>query len=435
MEQVPGCYPSYGARIASPSWTFLLPCLAPQYRFRRTGQDLLSRWLCARRSRKCCPRMPWRCPRSGSRLLQSPFPGGKGDRGLETRDRPLLPEQVCSSNSVQDGDSRLCASVRQRGGFHSFHGFEGRVFLDTRSSVIEEAIEVPVGRDSLLVQGSLFRTVDCPAGLHQGVCHRVCMGAFPRDSSSSVPGRLAGPRLFGGGVQKERPGSALSLSLLRDRDKQGEVRSRTLADRALPRYDHRYRGHQDFSVSCASREISVSGGDVLYHDRSPHSALAGGFGSPGIAGEVGSSQSTSNALSAVAFEDALVPRVRFSLPPGALVPGGEEEFVLDGEVSSSQGGSIWDTCSRSTPVLGRVSVWVGRTPPRSEGFRGVVGAGEVAAHQSSGNESSIFIWNFSHSLAGFCPDQDACGVERRSCSVDVASARDWRLCIFGSIEM
>ena len=31
-------------------------------------------------------------------------------------DRPLSPERVCSANSVQDGDSSLCAPVRQRGG-------------------------------------------------------------------------------------------------------------------------------------------------------------------------------------------------------------------------------------------------------------------------------------------------------------------------------
>ena len=118
--------------------------------------------------------------------------------------------------------------------------------------------------------------------------------------------------------------------------------------------------------------------------------MAGGFGSPGFTGEVGSSQLTSNALSAVAFEDTLVTRVKFSLPLGAPVPGGEEGFVLvDGEVSSSQGGSIRNTYSRSTPVLGCVSVRVGRTPPRPDGVRGVVGAGEVAAHQSSGNESNV----------------------------------------------
>ena len=69
-----------------------------------------------------------------------------------------------------------------------------------------------------------------------------------------------------------------------------------------------------------------------------------------------------------------------SLPPGAPVPGGEGP--------PSQGGSIWDTRSRSTPVLGRVSVGVGRTPPRPCSVRGVVGA-EVAAHQSSRNEGSV----------------------------------------------
>ena len=132
------------------------------------------------------------------------------------------------------------------------------------------------------------------------------------------------------------------------------------------------------------REISVGGGDVLCYVHSPRSALAGGFGSSGFAGEASCSQLTSNVLSAVAFEDALVSRVGSSLPSSAFIPGGERGFVLvDGEGPSSQGGSIWDTCSRSTPVLRRVSVGVGRTPPRSSSVQSVVGAGEVAAHQSS----------------------------------------------------
>ena len=93
----------------------------------------------------------------------------------------------------------------------------------------------------------------------------------------------------------------------------------------------------------------------MCHVRYPRSALAGGFGSPGFAGETSSSQSTSNALPAVAFEDALVLRVGSFLPSGALVPGGERGFVLvDGEGPSSQRGSIRDTCPRSTPVFGRV---------------------------------------------------------------------------------
>ena len=63
------------------------------------------------------------------------------------------------------------------------------------------------------------------------------------------------------------------------------------------------------------------------------------FGSPGFAGEASSLQLTSHALSAVAFEDALVSQVGSSLPSGVLVPGGERGFVLVvGEGPSSQGG-------------------------------------------------------------------------------------------------
>ena len=60
LEQVPGCYPSCGTGIASPSWILLLPSLVPWYRFWRTGQGLLDRRPCARRSRRCYPRILWR---------------------------------------------------------------------------------------------------------------------------------------------------------------------------------------------------------------------------------------------------------------------------------------------------------------------------------------------------------------------------------------
>ena len=52
----------------------------------------------------------------------------------------------------------------------------------------------------------------------------------------------------------------------------------------------------------------------MYYVRSLRSTLAGDFGTPSFAGEASSSQSTLNALSAVAFEDALVSRVGSSLP-------------------------------------------------------------------------------------------------------------------------
>ena len=120
------------------------------------------------------------------------------------------------------------------------------------------------------------------------------------------------------------------------------------------------------------------------------SALAGDPRSPGFARAAGPSRSPSDALSAVASQGALVPRVRPSLSSGAFATGNETGPVLvDGEGSSFDGGSIRDPCSGSSPVLGRVLFGVGRSPPRSTRVRGVVGPGEVAAHQSSRDEGSV----------------------------------------------
>ena len=83
-------------------------------------------------------------------------------------------------------------------------------------------------------------------------------------------------------------------------------------------------------------------------------ALAGDPRSPGFARAAGPSRSPSDALSAVASQGALVPRVRPSLSSGAFATGSETGSVLvDGEGSSFDRGSIQDTCSGSSPVFGR----------------------------------------------------------------------------------
>ena len=128
----------------------------------------------------------------------------------------------------------------------------------------------------------------------------------------------------------------------------------------------------------------------LFNAISPSSALAGDLGSPGFAGAVGSSRSTSDALLAVASEVPVVPRVRPSLASGGFAGGSETGPVLvDGEGSPVSGGSIRDTCSGSTPVFGRVFVGLGCSSPRSKRVRGVVRPGEVVAHQSSRNEGPL----------------------------------------------
>ena len=153
--------------------------------------------LAARGRGDACQRCLRNRPRSGSRLLQSPLPGGEGDWRLETHDRSHTFERLSPADVVQDGNSRFGAVICQRGGFSSFLGSEGHVLSDPDPRIIEEAVEVHVGGDSLSVQSSVLRTVDCSPGLYQGLRGSVSLGTLPRDQTAPLPGRLVGSFLFG----------------------------------------------------------------------------------------------------------------------------------------------------------------------------------------------------------------------------------------------
>ena len=304
--------------------------------------------LAARGRGDACQRSLRNRPRSGSRLLQSPLLGGEGDWRLEACDRSLAFERLRPADVVQDGNSRFGAVICQRGGFSSFLGSEGRILSDPDPRIIEEAVEVHVGGDSLPVQSPVLRSVDCSPGLYQGLRGGVSLGTLSRDQTAPLPGRLVGSLLLGEESQGVDQGAPLALSHPEDCDKREEVGSSALAVCEVPRYDHRYWCRQGLPVSSQSREVPYGSGEILFHAISPSSALAGDSGSPGIAGAVGSSRSSSDALLAVASEDALVPRVRPSLASGGFAGGSETGSVLvDGEGSPVDGGSIRGTCIRT----------------------------------------------------------------------------------------
>ena len=371
--------------------------------------------LAARGRGDACQRSLRNRPRSGSRLLQSPLPGGEGDWRLEACDRSLTLERLRPADVVQDGNSRFGAVICQRGGFSSFLGSEGHVLSDPDPRIIEEAVEVHVGGDSLPVQSPVLRSVDCSPGLYQGLRGGVSLGTLSRDQTAPLPGRLVGSLLLGEESQGIDQGAPLALSHPRDCDKREEVGSCSLAVCEVPQYDHRYWCRQGLPVSSQSREVPYSSGEILFHAISPSSALAGDSRSPGIAGAVGSSRSSSDALL------ALVPRVRPSLASGGFAGGSETGSVLvDGEGSPVDGGSIRDTCAGSAPVFGRVFVGVGCSPPRSKRVRGVVRPGEVVAHQSSRNEGPLSgSSGFSRSCSRSPCDRDVrqlhgCGVRQQT---------------------
>ena len=143
--------------------------------------------LAARGRGDACQRSLRNRPRSGSRLLQSSLPGGEGDWWLEACDRSLAFERLRPADAVQDGNSRFGAVVCQRGGFSSFLGSEGCVLSDPDPWIVEEAVEVHVGGDSLPVQSPVLRSVDCSPGLYQSLRGGVGLGSRSRYPTAPLP--------------------------------------------------------------------------------------------------------------------------------------------------------------------------------------------------------------------------------------------------------
>ena len=291
------------------------------------------------------------------------------------------------SHPVQDGDRCLGPSVRSRGGFRSFHRSEGRVFPDTHSSVLEEATAVPVGGDGLPVQSPVLRLSTAPQ-VFTRVFVVVSTWAHARrirllrylDDWLVLASSEAGAR------QHVRDLLSLchSLGILINEEKSNLVPllttnylGMTIDTRAARIFPSRSRVEKFLSVAemfCAMSTPPAQLWQVV--------------------------------LGHMASLEKLVPHSRLRMrslqwhlkklwspesdPPSLPVPLSREVredlswwMVRDGAGPSPQGGSIWDTGSRPSPALGRVSVGVGHTPPRLGSVRGVVGAGEVAAHQFS----------------------------------------------------
>ena len=148
-------------------------------------------------------------PRSGSRLLPNPpLPGGEGDWRLEACDRSLSLERLRPAHAVQDGNSRFGAVVCQRGGFSSFLGSEGCILSDPDPRIIEEAVEVHVGGDSLPVSkpcASVCRLL--PRSLPES-SRRCRLGHTLSDQTALLPGRLVGSLLLGKESQGVESGSS-----------------------------------------------------------------------------------------------------------------------------------------------------------------------------------------------------------------------------------
>ena len=346
--------------------------------------------LAARGRGDACQRSLRNRPRSGSRLLQSPFPGGEGDWGLEACDRSLSFERLRPAHAVQDGNSRFGAVVCQRGDFLAS--------LDLKDAYFQ----IPIHGSSrkllrFISEGTVYQFKALCFGLSTApqVFTRIfaAVSAWAHARGIRLLRYLDDWLVLSSSEKKAKESIRELLSLCRTL---GIVINEKKSD-LVPSQSAKYLG---MTIDTGAGKVFPSLARV-----EKFLAVAERF----CAMQSPPAQLWQVILGHLASLERLVPHGRLRMrslqwhlksewspesdPPSLPVALPEEArrdlswwMVRDHLLV---GGSIRDTCSGSTPVFGRVFVGLGCSPPQSKRVRGVVRPGEVIAHQSSRNEGPL----------------------------------------------
>ena len=278
------------------------------------------------------------------RLLQPPLPSGESFRRLAPSNRPLSTERVRPTDPFQNGNSKFRPSNSQKERLPSLDRPQGRLLPDSSASLFQEATSIRLERHGLPVQGTMFRPVDHPTGIHESVRGGVFMGSHSRNPPATIPGRLADLVRFTEQDETTRRPTPVTLPLARHSNKHGEVRPLPVQVRRIPRHGHRHSVCPSIPYRGPSTEAPLPGKEVPCPTEPPGPTVASTVGPHVIAGGTGTPRETSNALPPVAAEVHLVHRDRPSAPPGTSVPaGGHGCLLVDVEGPSPPGGALRGT--------------------------------------------------------------------------------------------
>ena len=289
-------------------------------------------------------------------FLQPPVSGRESLGQLATRNRPLAPERVRSSNTVQNGNTKLSSAGGQKERLPRLYRPQGRLLTDSSSPLLQEAPPFHLERYGLPVQSPMFRAVNSPASVHKRFRGSLLLGSLPRSPPATVPGRLADLVLLRNQDKASRRPTPHTLPLPRHSDKHREIRPLPVQVCRIPRHGHRHGVSPSVLHRDSNTEIPLLGKKVSVPTEPPGPAVAGVVGTHVIFGEAGTPPEAPDALSPVVSEVQLVHREQPPTPSGTPVPaGGQGHLVVDGKGPLPRGDALRGTPPpRTPPILGRV---------------------------------------------------------------------------------
>ena len=274
-------------------------------------------------------------------FLQLPLPSGEILRRLATRNRPLTTERVRPTDPIQDGNAKLSPADSQEERLPRLDRPQGRLLPDFSPSLFQKAPSFCLERHGLPIQGSMFRTVDRPTGVHESFRGGFFLGSRSRNLPAAVPGRLADLVHLADQDQTTRRPTPLTLPLPRHSNKHGEVRPLPVQVRRIPRHDNKHSVCPSIPHRGPHTKIPLPGKELPTPTKPPGPTVASVVGTHVIVGEAGTPRETPDALPPVASEVQLDHRDRCPTPLGTPVPaGGQGHLLVDGDEPPARGDAL-----------------------------------------------------------------------------------------------
>lgn len=112
---------------------------------------------------------------------------------METSPRRKRPEQICASNTIQDGNHTVGYQFPEGRRLDGVPRSPGRILSCTYPSEIKEIPTVCVQRQGFSIQGSLLRPINSPTSFHKDDGSNCEMASLRGNSHFPLPRRLADP--------------------------------------------------------------------------------------------------------------------------------------------------------------------------------------------------------------------------------------------------
>lgn len=316
------------------------------------------------------------------RVLQPNVPGTKTQQSLETSDRFVRPEQLCSLSDICHGDARENQRCNASTGLGYISGPLGRLPPSSYSPKTPSFPTVCFSRQSMAIPRTAIRSLGSSMAVYHVGRGSAMHSPTSRDHYACLPGRLAAEISVQKRTRDTDHVATGAMSVPRPAGKYGEIRIDPKPRFCIPGLQ--VHQSQSFCSSLKQEDVvdTEHGKQIFTREPQYSSNMAFTVGSPLINRKIGSIRQTSYPESTVLLEKPMEPILPFTSDQGVAESGSYAgDSLVAGPQQSIKGQS--NSCNPSNPsyVCRCLQGRLGCTFQHADGVRSVGPLCQYLAHQ------------------------------------------------------